>query len=94
MTRHVFILSRRVPELYSYLKERFAGDAAVEVILDRRHAQAAPVERPFAIGRGGRDRRQRPEADAELLTRSHTIVTISDAGATHQRGSRLRRRVS
>jgi len=68
MTRHLFILSRRDPDLYEYLKERFADDRAVEVILDRRRAPAAASP----------DRRQRPDADAELLARSYTIVTISE----------------
>lgn len=68
MTRHLFILSRRDPDLYEYLKERFADDRAVEVILDRRRTPGAI--RP--------DRRQRPDADAELLARSYTIVTIGE----------------
>jgi hypothetical protein len=92
MTRHLFILSRRVPELYSYLKERFAGDDAVEVILDRRHGEPSQRGGPLALERGLGDRRRRPDADAELLTRSHTIVTLSDSATTYQRGSRLRRR--
>jgi hypothetical protein len=73
MTRHLFILSRRDPELYSYLKERFAGDAAVEVIVDRRHTESGPTP-----GSSGVDRRRRPDADAELLTRSYTIVTLAE----------------
>jgi len=92
MTRHLFILSRRVPELYSYLKERFAGDEAVEVILDRRYADASDIEPRAGGERGGVDRRCRPDADAELLTRSHTIVTISDAVPTYRERSPLRRR--
>ena len=94
MTRHLFILSRRVPEFYSYLVERFADDDAVEVILDRRQALTSQVPERFAVD-SGPDRRRRPEVDAELLTRSHTVVTISDTdGRQHQRSQFRRRRAS
>ena len=39
MARNVFVVSRRHPDLYEYLRERFATDQAVEVILDRRIGQ-------------------------------------------------------
>ena len=77
MTRHLFILSGRDPDLYSYLKERFAGDAAVELIVDRRQGHRGRTAVRYPI-----DRRKRPDADAELLTRSYTIVTVSDSDVT------------
>ena len=86
MVRYVFVLSRRDPDLYSYLKERFADDMAVDVIMDRRHAVlTANVPCPIV------DRRRHPDADAELVTRSYTIVTIPDAGGDHQALHRRRR---
>jgi hypothetical protein len=89
MARHLFILSRRDPDLYAYLKERFADDAAVEVILDRRHAPAAPA-RGRADAAGSQDRRRRPDADTELLARSYTIVTL-EAPTASSRDAGLRR---
>ena len=86
MVRYVFVLSRRDPDLYSYLKERFADDMAVDVIMDRRHA-ALTANVPGSIV----DRRRHPDADAELVTRSYTIVTIPDAGGDHQALNRRRR---
>ena len=78
MGRTLFIVSRQSRDMYAYLTERFASDSAVEVILDRRvherrrlHANGGPDRR-----RG--DRRQRPEVEAELQTRSHAILTIPD----------------
>ena len=85
MTRYLFVLSRRDPELYSYLQERFAGDAAVEIIVDRRTEAARALARPAA------DRRGRPDADAELLTRSYTIITVPDVGTGEPQASRPRR---
>ena len=73
MIRHLFILSRRDPDLYSYLRERFAGDPAVELIVDRRHPDAGCKPALHSV-----DRRRRPDADAELLSRSYTVVTISE----------------
>jgi hypothetical protein len=67
--RTLFIVSRRHRDLYRYLRERFAADAAVEVILDRRTRTAA-----FDIGTP--NRRHRPEVEAELETRSHAILTL------------------
>ena len=81
MARHLFILSRRDPDLYAYLKERFADDDAVEVILDRRDASASPA-RGGGNTAGSQDRRRRPEADTELLARSYTIVTLAEAPPT------------
>jgi hypothetical protein len=67
--RTKFIVSRQHFELYSYLRERFASDSGVEVILDRR-TSASDQQRDIA------DRRQRPEVDTELATRSHAILTL------------------
>lgn len=72
MTRTLFIVSRRHTELYEYLKERFAGDDQVEVILDRRGdpaRQAEPTPPPH-------ERRSRPDIDTELTTRSHAVITL------------------
>lgn len=72
MARTLFIVSRRHPDLYEYLKERFASDDQVEVILDRR----AGAARQAGAERGAEERRCHPEVDTELESRSHAVVTV------------------
>lgn len=75
MARTLFIISRRHPDLYEYLKERFAGDDQVEVILDRRGTEGGDPGWSNA-GLSTQERRSRPEVDTELASRSHAIVTV------------------
>jgi hypothetical protein len=85
MGRNVFIVSRRHRDLYTYLRERFASDPAVEVILDRRFGQRRQRQAPVEPERRRAERRQRPEVEIELQTRSHAIITIDDNSATPPR---------
>jgi hypothetical protein len=78
MGRNLFVVSRRYPDLYEYLRERFASDSAVEVILDRRLTQRRQNQTPYGSERRRADRRRRPEVEMELQTRSHAIITIPD----------------
>jgi hypothetical protein len=75
MTRHIFIVSQRHHELCAYLKQRFADDETVDVILDRRRAEHQEV-RPCSPQRRRTERRRRLRADTELRVRSHTVITI------------------
>ena len=77
MSRHLFIVSRRNPELYEYLKIRFADDDRVEVILDRRQGKLREPEGDVSGGaRHEHDRRSRPAIERELETASHVIVSL------------------
>lgn len=78
MGRTLFIVSRQHPDLYAYLRERFATDTAVEVILDRRLTQRRQRDASRDEDRRLADRRARPEVEVELRTRSHAIITIPD----------------
>jgi hypothetical protein len=78
MGRTVFVVSRRHPDLYQYLRERFASDTAVEIILDRRVSQRRQRHTSHHVERRRVERRQRPEVEQELETRSHAIITIQD----------------
>ena len=70
MPRYLFIVSRQDPALFTLLKERFAGDENVEVILDRR-AQAVPPDwHPPG------ERRTRPEVNEEIRARAYAVVTL------------------
>jgi len=77
MARTLFVVSRRNPDLYQYLRERFASDPAVEVILDRRVAQRRQRRLPVDAERRRADRRQRPEVETELQSHSHAIISIA-----------------
>jgi hypothetical protein len=68
MPRYLFIVARDNPTLYEYLKERFAGDDAVEIIIDRRRSGAPATP---AV-----DRRSHPEINDEIRTRSYAVVTL------------------
>lgn len=80
MGRTLFIVSRQHPDLYAYLRERFASDTAVEVILDRRLGQRRQRDALSGVDRRLGDRRTRPEVENELKTRSHAIITIPEVG--------------
>jgi len=79
MGRTLFVVSRRHPDLYDYLRERFASDSAVEVIADRRVSERRREQVPRDDERRRADRRRRPEVEVELQTRSHAIITIPDS---------------
>lgn len=68
--RYLFIVSRQEPALFALLQERFAGDANVEVILDRR-AQEAPPSGPPPV-----ERRRRPEVNEEIRARGYAVVSL------------------
>ncbi|HXG02552.1 MAG TPA: hypothetical protein VNO23_03935 [Candidatus Binatia bacterium] len=70
MPRYLFVVSRRDQTLYSVLKERFADDPNVEVILDRR--RPGPARPPPHH----HERRTRPGLDRELETHSYAIVVL------------------
>jgi hypothetical protein len=71
----LFIVARRHPELYDYLSTRFADDARVGVILDRRLAPRRRRALPAAAERRRADRRARPGIDEQLRATSLAVVT-------------------
>jgi hypothetical protein len=76
MARNVVVVSRHHPDLYVYLRAKFAEDADMAVILDRRLAERRREQAPTDTERRRRDRRSRPEIDVQLRARSHVIVTL------------------
>ena len=73
MARHLFIVARDHQGLYDYLLERFANDAKVTVIMDRR------VEGQQQDHRERDERRQNPQPENEPWPRSHQIITLEDS---------------
>jgi hypothetical protein len=80
MRRHIFVVSRSNPDLYAYLKEQFAPESEVEVILDRRrHGDRRKGTGHAAEDRRHGDRRARQQVDAVLRLQSHVFLTLPAA---------------
>jgi hypothetical protein len=79
MARHLFIVSRDHPWLYTYLLERFEGDTNVHVILDRRARERRAggwTQGWSREDRRTRERRRAVPAEEDLGRRSHYIVEL------------------
>jgi chromosome segregation ATPase len=85
MPAQLFIVARRHPELYEYLSARFADDASVAVVLDRRLAARRRRALPAAAERRRTDRRARPEIDEQLRATSLAVVTAARMGSAPTR---------
>ena len=70
----LFVVARRDPELYGYLRARFADDVGISIVLDRRVEARRRRALPAAAERRRTDRRTRPEIDEQLRTTSLAIV--------------------
>src|SRR4029450_6133532 len=58
----LFVVARRGPELYGYLRARFADEAGVSVVLDRR----VEARRRRALPAAAERRRARPRTPREI----------------------------
>ncbi|HEV8617420.1 MAG TPA: hypothetical protein VGU22_18155 [Methylomirabilota bacterium] len=76
MTQRLVVVSRQHPDLYVYLRDRFAAEANVEVILDRRLAERRRERVATESEQRYLERRQRQDADLQLRLRSHVIVEL------------------
>ncbi len=75
MARKLIIVARQHPDLYHYLRKRFA-EPRIAVILDRRLGERRRQTVNVAAERRRRDRRSRRDIDARLHSGSHVIVTF------------------
>jgi chromosome segregation ATPase len=78
----LFVVARRDPELYGYLRARFADDVGISVVLDRRMEPRRRRALPAAAERRRADRRMRPEIDEQLRATSLAIVGTPSAAET------------
>jgi hypothetical protein len=75
--RHVVIIARHYAGLFEYVRGRFAAEANVEVILDRRAGRDRRRRTARRTAeRRSRDRRRRPHIDDALRIESMQFVTI------------------
>ena len=77
----LFVVARRDPELFGYLRARFADEPGITVVLDRRVEARRRRALPAAAERRRADRRMRPEIDEQLRATSLAIVGGSAAAA-------------
>lgn len=74
---HLLIISRHHPGLYEYVRQRFASEGNVQVILDRRRGRDRRTQRiEPGVERRTADRRTRPDVDAALRMESMQFLTI------------------
>ncbi len=74
MVRYLLIVARNQPDLWQYLKNNFAGDEKVEVILDRRRGERRQRVQAHEPERRRAERRREPGLDKDLTYRSFVIV--------------------
>jgi hypothetical protein len=72
----LFIVSRRQPDLYEYLRRQFANEPDMKVVLDRRIAErrARDQHGPRADERRRADRRRNNEVTYDLLTMGYAFA--------------------
>jgi len=78
MVRQLCIVSRQHPELFAYLRQRFADDEALSMILDRRLGQRRQQRTSVEHEQRARQRRSRPDVDERLRVHSHVIISVED----------------
>jgi hypothetical protein len=66
--RVTIIVPRTAPALYAYLKEKFADDATVSVVVDRRVRERREKAAPPATERRRIERRQSSRASATIVS--------------------------
>lgn len=74
MVRYLLIVARSQPDLSHYLKNNFAGDEKVEVILDRRRGERRQRVQPHEPERRQGERRRQPGTEKDLVYRPLVIV--------------------
>jgi hypothetical protein len=79
VSRHLFIVSRQQPDLYSYLAREFSAEPEVHVMLDRRQRERRRRPDRRAVARGDRrqaDRRANGVTSGQLSTLGYAFVRI------------------
>jgi hypothetical protein len=79
VTRHLFIVSRRELDLFSYLSREFSAEPGVTVILDRRQGERR-IGEPLGTARANRrqaERRLRTGLASDLSTLGYAFVRLA-----------------
>lgn len=78
MGTDLLVVARNQPGLYAYLKEDFAGDGDVEVIMDRRVGERRRARAPCAPERRRSERRAGPDVRDRLTSIGFAVVRAQD----------------
>jgi hypothetical protein len=79
VSRHLFIVSRQIPKLYSHLAGEFSWEPNVTVILDRRQGERRRTSDGCATASADRrqsDRRLKTEVATKLSTLGYAFVRL------------------
>jgi hypothetical protein len=77
MPSYLFIVSRHTPYLADYMREQFASEPEVQVIVDRRRGERRLTVTVVETERRARERRLRHDVDKELRESFHALVTLA-----------------
>jgi hypothetical protein len=80
MPRFLFIVARQLPAVYEHLRQQFAEEPNVQVILDRRQTDRREPEPATPAGeeRPPAERRQNPGVDDQIRTLGYAFVRLPD----------------
>jgi hypothetical protein len=77
MARHLFIVDRRQPALFSYLARSFSAEPDVTVILDRRQGErGTPSDQATSSEPRPVERRLKAEISRDLSTLGYAFVRL------------------
>jgi hypothetical protein len=78
VARHLFIVDRQQPDLFSYLAREFSAEPDVTVILDRRQGERRTGRGQMTSSdRRQTDRRLKAEIAGELSTLGYAFVRLT-----------------
>jgi hypothetical protein len=79
VSSHLFIVSRREPELFAYLSKEFQAEPDVRVIVDRRVGERRrSAEHTPAVERRRRDRRGQSHVSRQVNSIGYAFVRVDD----------------
>ena len=76
MIAHLFIVSRREPQLFDYLAREFASEDDVQVILDRRIGERRRASGTHPVERRHADRRMLTHVPRQVGTLGYAFVRV------------------
>lgn len=82
LERYLVVTSREDDELYRWLKRVFAQSDRIEIVRDRRFGEWRTFSGAPAAERRRRNRRARPDVDAQVQWRGWAMVRLSDVPDT------------
>lgn len=76
MVAHLFIVSRREPQLFEYLSREFASEEDVRVIVDRRTGERRKSTGRYDVERRQGDRRTLAHVPRQISSLGYAFVRV------------------